>query len=85
MRKYPSQEDAQMLVDIMNDKGIYTGACSPEFKKLGEEFNTAPKGWKKLYDKAFGLKSPWAYDIDYKHNNKRTLIWDKRKAKTLGI
>lgn len=85
VRKYPSQEDAQLLVDIMNHEGVYTGACSSEFRKLGDKYNGRPVGWKRLYEKAFGVKSPWNYRFNKKGNHKRELFWDKDKAIMLSI
>lgn len=82
MRKYPSQYDAQVLLDIMNAKGVYTGAATGAFRKLGEDFNSMPKNWGKLYDKAFGEKSPWTYETN---KAVRTIVWDKDKAEKLGI
>jgi hypothetical protein len=84
--KYPSQWDAQMLIDIINSSPVYVGGCSKEFENLGNKFNSMPKGWVKLYDKAFGKDSPWSYTVNYRSKgNKRVLIWDKTKAKKLNI
>lgn len=85
--KYPTQEDCQLLVDAMNRGNIYYSACSPEFKKFGEKLSQQPKGWEKMFDKCFGLKSPWNVRVTFAKNgfSKRVLYWDKEKAKLLKI
>lgn len=88
MRKYPTQDDCQLLVDLMNRPHVYTGTVSdPEFKKLGEDANNYPKSWVKMFDKAFGEKSPWNVRVTFLKNgmSKRVLYWDKEKAEKLGI
>lgn len=84
-KKYPTQDDVQVIIDIINSQPIYGSAANGEFKKLAEDFNKLPKNWERLTTKAFGPKSPWNYTIDFKHNNKRVLFWDKEKAAKLGI
>ena len=83
--KYPSQDDVQILIDIMNRQNIYDGAAKGEFKKLAQQVNSLPKNWTKLHDMAFGAKSPWDYYFDFTKNNRRILIWNKVKAKSLGL
>jgi len=86
-RKYPTQEDCQMLVDIMNRPNIYYSACSQEFKAFGIKCEDKPKGWVKLFDKAFGTKSPWEVKVVFNKGGfaKRVLYWEKEKAKILGL
>lgn len=48
-RKYPTQDDCQMLIDAMNQPSINTGTCSPDFKEFGHKLNERPmKGEKCL-------------------------------------
>lgn len=85
-RRYPTQEDCQLLIDAMNQPPVYYGACSPEFRKFGEKLSTRPKNWEKMFDKCFGSKSPWNVRIkETRGGHRRELYWDKEKAKQLGI
>lgn len=87
MRKYPSQEDCQMLVDLFNRESVYNGACSDEFRKYGDKANAYPKGFITLWNKAFGAKSPWNVQVitPKKGHTKRKLFWDKNKAALLNL
>lgn len=82
-RKYPTQEDAQVLIDIINRTPVDSWSASPEYQKLGRSFNKFPKGWVKMWDKTFGSKSPWSYERRF--NGKCVLYWDKNKAALLNF
>jgi len=79
-KKYPSQYDAEIYAewfDFVN--GLSFGGVSPEVK---DAFDKANKIRMSLHDKIFGDKSPWAMK---RAGSKVKVVWDKNKAKNLGL
>lgn len=85
--KYPSQEDCQVMVDIMNREIIFSRTCSDEFRKLAEAMEQRPSNWSELYEKCFGENSPWDCVTKPVKNNpyKRELKWNKSKYELLKL
>ena len=85
--KYPSQNDCQLLIDIMNRPNISDSGCSPEFKKLATTINGDLDGFEDCFKKAFGDNSPWNCRTTFsrKGYGKKVLYWDEEKANKLGI
>jgi hypothetical protein len=81
MRKYPSQYDAEFMLEWFEaNNNIWTG-CSNV--KLRDAFKKADDIRRKLHDKIFGDKSPWT--IERTRRGKRVVKWDDQKAKAMGL
>ena len=78
--KYPTQDDADAMNDWYNAmNNVYIGA-SPQLVR--KAFDKAEKIRTTLHTKIFGDNSPWSLK---RNGNKTTVVWDKDKAKRLGI
>ena len=79
--KYPSQDDAEVLVDWYNNLNkIYIGSASPEIRKA---FEKADQIRIDLHKKIFGDKSPWSTRLG--RNREAEIYWDENKAMKLGL
>lgn len=76
---YPSQDEAESLVDWTNHMNqVYVGGSS----LVRKEFNKADDIRQKMWNKIFGDKSPWTAE---RKNNKLSVVWDKSKSEKLGV
>jgi len=78
--KYPSQYDAEFLVEYMQSiQHMSQGGLSPDMQKLYQKIMTIHQPmWKKV----FGDKSPWSVESS---NRKAKVVWNKQKAEALGL
>ncbi len=79
-RRYPSQEDAQFVLDWIDAlNNIYRGGSSTELRTaLDAQLKTVQQ----FYQKMFNDQSPWTV---VRSGNKMKLKWDKDKASKLSI
>lgn len=77
--KYPSQYEAESLLDWSNATGGLSFGGAPEVKKA---FDKAEKIRQDVWQKIFSDKSPWSVKASGK---KAKVIWDPNKAKKLGL
>ena len=84
--EYPTQDEAQMMVDWYNSMHfVYTDSSD-----ISDEYKEA---WKKaddirisLWTKTFGTDSPWRMNLKRNlRSTKGVLVWDKEKAEVLGL
>lgn len=81
-RTYPSQYDAQFLVDLMNAENKLSAAGTTDYSKAQDIINQIIKLRLEKWDIVFGDKSPWSV----KRGAKGLKVeWNKNKAKNLGI
>ncbi|OPZ91780.1 MAG: hypothetical protein BWY74_01842 [Firmicutes bacterium ADurb.Bin419] len=81
MRKYPSQETAEFIVEIFNF--FNTVSTSGVDKEVVRDFEEMDVMRQKMFVKNFGDHSPWKCTM----TKKRTLkvVWDAEKARKLGL
>jgi hypothetical protein len=79
--KYPTQEDAQFLVDYRNflNNALIAGS-SVGSKIVNKSYEISQKE----FDRVFGDESPWALKKN-NSNYKFEIKWDDEKAKRLGL
>ncbi len=81
-RDYPSQEDAEFMVDWLKAMGSVSSAGVDS--KIKEAFNKADALRLNLWEYAFGAKSPWKVVKSGKNGNPK-VVWDKEKAASLKL
>jgi len=80
--KYPSQDDAEFMVELTNAMfGVYYGSASPKMRKLYEKMDELRR---KSWWNVFGDNSPWT-SVKKGSSGKLKVVWDKTKAKSLGL
>jgi hypothetical protein len=81
-RKYPTQYDAQFLVDLMNAENSLSAAGTSSYTDAKGIINQISKLRLSKWDVVFGDKSPWSPVRDKK--GKMKVKWNKDKAKQFG-
>lgn len=78
-RRYPSQAEAEALVEWINaiDNLSFGGSSI-----VRREFEKADKIRIVIWDRIFGDTSPWAVR---KGRREREVYWDEQKAKNIGL
>lgn len=82
-KDYPRQDEAQALIEWTNAvNDVYLSSCdiSEIFQK---KFKRADKIRQSLWERVFGVNSPWS--VTTKKNRKLTFYWNDDKAKKIGL
>ena len=81
VKKYPTQDDAEFLVEFYNFLNNVSVSGSTIGKKIVDKCYTISR---KEWDRVFGENSPWSTKKNLK-NWKVRVVWDSEKAKRLGL
>ncbi len=81
MRNYPSQETAELIVDLFNF--FNTVSTAGVDKEAMRDFERMDVIRQEMFVKNFGNNSPWKCELT--KQRKLKLVWDKEKAKKLEL
>ena len=82
--KYPSQYDAELVAELTSSiHSISMGGVSQDIKK---KFDSIEKIRQDMFQTVVGDKSPWIFKSkQLKGGIKYTVVWDNKKAESLGL